>query len=65
MPAVSDLRYFRERGAQCYGFALMDPETTTKDMTGLPHGTDERIRKHTVELTLNVYYNLAKKWESS
>ncbi len=64
MPAVSDLRYFRERGAQCYGFALMDPETSTKDMTALPHGTDERIRKHTVELTLNVYYNLAKKWEA-
>jgi acetylornithine deacetylase/succinyl-diaminopimelate desuccinylase-like protein len=60
MPAVTDLRFFRERGSQCYGFSLMDPETSTKDMAGLPHGTDERVRISSVELTLKAYYHLAK-----
>ena len=60
MPGVSDLRYFREKGAQSYGFSLFDPITTSKDMASLPHGIDERIRVKTVELTLKVYYNLAK-----
>ncbi|UYP46274.1 Succinyl-diaminopimelate desuccinylase [Candidatus Lokiarchaeum ossiferum] len=60
MPGVTDMRYFRDRGAQCYGFSLLDPKTSTKDMAGLPHGVDERIRIRTVELTLKVYYNLAQ-----
>ena len=62
MPGVSDLRYFRELGAQCYGFSLLDPKTGSKEMAGLPHGVDERIRIRTVELTLKVYYNLARKF---
>ncbi len=60
MPGVTDMRYFREKGVQSYGFSLLDPKTTAKDMAGLPHGIDERIRVKTVELTLKVYYNLAK-----
>jgi len=60
MPGVSDLRYFREKGVQSYGFSLLDPKTTSKDMASLPHGIDERISLKTVELTLKVYYNLVK-----
>jgi len=60
MPGVTDMRYFREKGVQSYGFSLLDPKTTAKDMASLPHGIDERIRIKTVELTLKVYYNLAK-----
>ena len=60
MPGVTDMRYFREKGVQSYGFSLLDPATTSKDMASLPHGIDERIRVKTVELTLKVYYNLAK-----
>ena len=62
MPAVTDMRHFRKLGAQCYGFSLLDPKTSTKDMAGLPHGVDERIRIRTVELTLKVYYNLVQKF---
>ncbi len=60
MPGVTDMRYFREKGVQSYGFSLLDPATTSKDMASLPHGIDERIRVKTVELTLKVYYNLVK-----
>jgi acetylornithine deacetylase/succinyl-diaminopimelate desuccinylase-like protein len=61
-PAASDLRFFRERGVQCYGFSLLDPETSIKDFTSLQHGTDERVRISSVELTLKAYYNLVKQF---
>ena len=60
MPGMTDMRFFREKGVQSYGFSLLDPKTTTKDMSSLPHGTDERISVKTVELTLKAYYNIAK-----
>ncbi|QEE17944.1 M20/M25/M40 family metallo-hydrolase [Promethearchaeum syntrophicum] len=60
MPMVTDMRFFREKGVQSYGFSLFDPKVTTKDMVTLMHGIDERIRLTTVELTLKVYYNVAK-----
>ena len=60
MPGVTDMRYFREKGVQSYGYSLLDPKTTTKDMASLPHGTNERISVKTVELTLKAYYNIAK-----
>ncbi|MHA1766934.1 MAG: M20/M25/M40 family metallo-hydrolase [Promethearchaeota archaeon] len=60
MPGVTDMRYFREKGVQSYGFSLLDPKTTAKDMSGLPHGIDERIRIKTIELTLKAYYNVVK-----
>lgn len=60
MPMVTDMRYFREKGVQSYGFSLFDSNLTTKDMVTLMHGIDEKIRIKTVELTLKVYYNVAK-----
>ena len=60
MPMVTDLRFFREKGTQSYGFSLLDSNFTTKDMGNLIHGVDERIRLTTVELSLKVYYNVAK-----
>lgn len=61
-PGSTDLRFLRERGVQAYGYSLLSPKTTLDDITGLIHGPNERIRKETVELSLNAYYNLAKKW---
>jgi len=60
MPAVSDCRFFRERGVEAYGFSLFDPETPMSHLASLAHGTDERISIKTIELSQKVYYNLAK-----
>ncbi|MFX0209162.1 MAG: M20/M25/M40 family metallo-hydrolase [Candidatus Hodarchaeota archaeon] len=60
MPAVSDCRFFRERGVEAYGFSLFDPETPMSHLASLAHGTDERISLKTIELSYKVYYNLAK-----
>ena len=60
MPMVTDMRFFREKGTQSYGFSLMDPKTTSKDMVTLIHGIDEKIRLKTVELALKAFYNVAK-----
>ena len=60
MPMVTDMRFFREKGTQSYGFSLMDPKTTSKDMVTLIHGINERVRLKTVELALKAFYNVAK-----
>jgi len=60
MPAVSDCRFFRERGVEAYGFSLFDPETPMSHLASLAHGTNERISIKTLELSQRVYYNLAK-----
>ncbi|MHA1511907.1 MAG: M20/M25/M40 family metallo-hydrolase [Promethearchaeota archaeon] len=60
MPMVTDMRFMREKGTQSYGFSLLDSNFTTKDMKNLIHGIDERVRLTTVELSLKVYYNVAK-----
>ena len=60
MPAVSDCRFFRERGVEAYGFSLFDPETPMSHLANLAHGTDERISIKTLELSQKVYFNLAK-----
>ncbi|MHA2248256.1 MAG: M20/M25/M40 family metallo-hydrolase [Candidatus Hodarchaeales archaeon] len=60
MPAVSDCRFFRERGVEAYGFSLFDPETPMSHLASLAHGTDERVSIKTLKLSQSVYYNLAK-----
>ncbi|MFX0014371.1 MAG: M20/M25/M40 family metallo-hydrolase [Promethearchaeota archaeon] len=60
MPAVSDCRFFRERGVGAYGFSLFDPDTPMSHLAKLAHGTDEKISIKTLELTQQAYYNLAK-----
>ncbi len=60
MPAVSDLRFLRERGVQAYGFSLLDPDTPMDHFTKLAHGTNERISIKSLELSQKVFYNLAK-----
>jgi len=60
MPMVTDSRFMREKGVQSYGFSLLDSNFTSKDLTNLLHGIDERVRLTTVELSLKVYYNVAK-----
>ena len=60
MPAVSDCRFFRERGVEAYGFSLFDPETPMSHLASLAHGTNERVSIKTLELSQRVYYNLAK-----
>lgn len=57
---ATDARFFRERGAEAYGFSLFDPETLMNDVVGLVHGTNERVSLKTIELSLRAYYNLAK-----
>ena len=59
---ATDGRFLREKNVDTYGFALFNPETPMNEIVSLAHGVDERISLKTVELSLNVYYNLAKEF---
>ncbi|MHA1346685.1 MAG: M20/M25/M40 family metallo-hydrolase [Candidatus Heimdallarchaeaceae archaeon] len=59
---ATDGRFLREKNVDTYGFALFDPETPMNEITNLAHGINERISQKTVELSLKVYYNLAKEF---
>jgi acetylornithine deacetylase/succinyl-diaminopimelate desuccinylase-like protein len=59
-PGASDCRFLRELGTEAYGFSLMDPETPTNQLSEFAHGANERVSIKTLDLTLKVYYNLAK-----
>ncbi|MHA1550781.1 MAG: M20/M25/M40 family metallo-hydrolase [Candidatus Heimdallarchaeaceae archaeon] len=59
---ATDGRFLREKNVDTYGFALFNPETPMNEIVSLGHGVDERISLKTVELSLNVYYNLAKEF---
>ncbi len=60
IPAVSDCRFFRERGVVAYGYSLFDPEIPLSHLAKLAHGTNERISIKTIELSQKAYYNLVK-----
>jgi acetylornithine deacetylase/succinyl-diaminopimelate desuccinylase-like protein len=60
-PAVTDLRFLREKGVAAYGFSLYDPAFSMNELTNRAHGTNERVNISTVEYTLKAYYLLAKK----
>ncbi len=60
MPAVSDARFFRERGIDTYGFSLLDPDTPMTHLSSLAHGVNERISVKSLEYSQKAYYNLAK-----
>ncbi len=60
MPAVSDCRYFREKGIPAYGFSLIDPDTPMAEFSSLVHGVNERVSIKSLELSQNAYYNLSK-----
>ncbi|MBY9002182.1 MAG: M20/M25/M40 family metallo-hydrolase [Candidatus Heimdallarchaeota archaeon] len=59
---ATDGRFFREKDVDSYGFSLFNPDTPLNDIVNLAHGVDERISLKTVDLSLNVYYNLAKEF---
>ncbi len=61
-PGFTDLIFMRNLGINSYGYTLCDDETTMADFTIFTHGTNERISVKTVELTLKLYYNIAKKY---
>lgn len=62
MPAVSDARFFREKGINTYGFSIFDPNTPTSHLTDLIHGPNERVSVKTIELSTLGYYWLAKEF---
>ncbi len=59
-PGATDLRFLRELGVECCGFALMDPRTEFGELINRIHGNDERISLITLDYTLVAYYHLAK-----
>ncbi|MHA1202358.1 MAG: M20/M25/M40 family metallo-hydrolase [Candidatus Heimdallarchaeaceae archaeon] len=59
---ATDGRFLRAKNVDTYGFSLFNPETPMSEIVSLGHGVDERISLKTVELSLNVYYNLAKEF---
>ena len=58
----TDGRFYRMKNVDAYGFALYDPEMNIEQIFGMSHGVDEKIGFKTIELSLKVYYNLAKEF---
>ena len=53
----TDSRYFRQKGAACYGFF---PGPVTMEEYRTIHGNDERIRQSSLRAAVRIYYNVVK-----
>jgi len=58
----SDSRFFRQKGAVCYGFF---PGPVTIDDYKTIHGNDERIRENSLKTAVQIYYNVIKNFCAS
>ncbi len=56
----TDARFYRMKNVEAYGFALYDPELKLGEIFSMSHGIDEKIGLKTIDLSLKVFYNLAK-----
>jgi acetylornithine deacetylase/succinyl-diaminopimelate desuccinylase-like protein len=54
---ATDSRYFRRRGATCYGFF---PGPVSMGEYKTIHGNDERIRVKSLRAAIPIYYNVVK-----
>jgi hypothetical protein len=64
---ATDTRFYREVGAQAYGFSLFDDRLKLAEIAalaplqvGLAHGDDERVSIGTLQLTAKAYECLAR-----
>jgi len=53
----TDSRFFRKKGASCYGFF---PGPVTMEEYKTIHGNDERIREKSLRTAVRIYYNVVK-----
>jgi acetylornithine deacetylase/succinyl-diaminopimelate desuccinylase-like protein len=60
LTGASDLRFYRDMGAQAYGFSLLDDKLTLSEIAALAHGDNERVSMGTLRLTAEVYERLAR-----
>ena len=60
LTGASDTRFYRDVGAQAYGFSLFDDKLKLAEITALAHGDDERISIGTLRLTAQVYERLVR-----
>jgi acetylornithine deacetylase/succinyl-diaminopimelate desuccinylase-like protein len=60
LTGASDLRFYRDVGAQAYGFSLLDDKLKLSEITSLAHGNNERVSIGTLRLTAQVYERLAR-----
>jgi acetylornithine deacetylase/succinyl-diaminopimelate desuccinylase-like protein len=57
---ATDTRFYREVGAQAYGFSLFDDRLKLAEIAALAHGDDERVSIGTLQLTAKAYECLAR-----
>ena len=55
----TDSRFFRPKGAICYGFF---PGPVTMEEYSTIHGNDERVREESIKSAIRVYYNVVKEF---
>ncbi len=55
----TDSRFFRLKGATCYGFF---PGPVTMEEYSTIHGNDERVREKSIKSAIQVYYNVVKEF---
>ncbi|UCC41346.1 MAG: M20/M25/M40 family metallo-hydrolase [Candidatus Aminicenantes bacterium] len=55
----TDSRFFRRKGASCYGFF---PGPVTMEEYRTIHGNDERIRERSLRAAVRIYHNVVKRF---
>jgi acetylornithine deacetylase/succinyl-diaminopimelate desuccinylase-like protein len=62
MPATTDARFFRARGATAYGVGLFDEAMSFPDFLSMFHGHDERVSVASVDSTASLLSSILSRW---
>ena len=60
MPATTDARFFRRLGVTCYGYGLFSQKISFEQFGSMFHGNDERVDVESLELTTELWGQLAR-----
>lgn len=56
--AVTDGRYWRQRGTRVLGFTMFDREMTLSKFSSMIHGVDERVSLESLQRSLEYFYRI-------
>ena len=59
---ATDARFFRRAGVTAYGYGLFSDRISFQDFTAMFHGDDERIDRESLELSTNLWLELAREF---
>ena len=62
IPGVTDARFFRKIGIQCYGVCVLSNQVDVSLMTQLYHGDDERVPLEAIEKSIQFFTSVCKNY---